>query len=260
MSDVRIKLSRDQITARDHFRKEALRIAQDYEKHCAEHEAQPHKIGDRRVVRNPIPPRFKPASLLKRQIYGLACEIDDKRALEVLISHVRARDKFWNLIHRPRQATVIDWTLRLVRGRLTGKPTALGVKEPIFLFDDTTLSRFAIELNFAFRHQIKADYITMFIDDLGGHEIISARLAEGGYDLGGDEWLTDLRRRVRPSRVFDDDDDDDDKNWNEGTNQSKTDKSKIGDVGAEKAGRNDSSLKHLKRSVVPQGDADDEWN
>ena len=39
-----------------------------------------------------------------------------------------------------------------------------------------------------------------------------------------------------------------------------TDKSKIGDVGAEKAGRNDSSLKHLKRSVVPQGDADDEWN
>lgn len=155
------------------------------------------KIGKRSVLRNPIAPRFRPQRVLKRQIYRLAREIDDMGALDLLIADVRRRGDGWKKVHRPHNATVIDWTVRLLRWRLPGQHTALGLEAPTALFDGTMQSRMVTELNFAFEHDIEAEVVTMFIDELGGHELISAHLAEGTYDFTDEEWVSQLQRTER---------------------------------------------------------------
>ena len=177
------------------FRAAARRIAQAYGEATGSTGASSSTIGTRRVRRQAVAPRFRPESVLKRQIYELACTIADKGSLQVLQEAVIKRDAAWDLSHRPRQHTPIDWTIRLVRGALLGKPPATGVKRPKLLFDGTTQSRFSIELNFAFRQNLKPELVTMFIDEMGGHEIISAQLAVGGYDLTNATWMAGLQRR-----------------------------------------------------------------
>lgn len=201
---------------REHFGSESLRIAEAYQNACGAEGSSQNMVGSRKVQRNAVAPRFRPLSVLKREIYALACYVDCQRGLVTLTNHLAKRDEKWGIIHRPRQRTVIDWTIRLIRGRLLGEPPALKMERPPFLFDDTTQSRLGIELNFAFRNELRSEFVTMFIDELGGHEIISAHLAAGTYNFKNEKWLTRLQQDI-PNwrRGNDDDDDDDDDAWDE---------------------------------------------
>lgn len=194
-------------------------------------------IGKRRVLRDAVAPRFRPLSVFKRDTYALGCKVHDLNGHRVLERYVRARDAKWFVAHRPRQPTVIDWTLRLVRGRLLGPVPTGGLREPSFLFDSITLSRMTIELNFAFRHWIAPEYVTMFIDEMGGHEIIAARLVVGEYDFRDEDWIGRLqrdrwspftnprpetqRRALSPSNAAELDDDDENEEGNPLTPQRK---------------------------------------
>ena len=114
---------------------------------------------------------------------------------KALISYVRKRDTRWGQVHRPRGATVIEWTIRLVRGALRDDSKQGSAGEP--LFDATLQSRISTELKFAFDHRIRPDFVTMFTDEMGGHEIISAMRANGEYDFTNETWIHHIQRRMR---------------------------------------------------------------
>ncbi|KRB80602.1 hypothetical protein ASE00_16270 [Sphingomonas sp. Root710] len=158
-----------------------------------------HKVGDKNVQRKALAPRFRATSVFKRELYKLACDIHDRGGFRILEFHVRQRDGQWGVFHRLTKPTPIDWTLWLVRGRLLGPAPASGVKKPTWLFGGTLLTRLSVELNFAFRNWIEPSLITMFIDEFGGHEIISARRAIGDYDLREEAWVMSLQRRKKPN-------------------------------------------------------------
>lgn len=180
------------------LRNEARRIARAYMHARDVGDADSRRVGARKTQRLAVAPRFRPLSVLKRDTYRLACSIRTRVDLDTLCRAVILRDHKWDFSHRPRHPTPIDWTLRLVRGALLGKPPAVGEKNPVFLFDDTILSRTSIELNFAYRHQIDAQYVTMFIDELGGHGIISAKVGVYEYDFRDNEWVRGLQSRNHP--------------------------------------------------------------
>ena len=178
----------------DRFKAEALRIAKKYEADKAEQAKLPSSIGTRRVVRRPLGPRDQAVNVFKRAIYALGCDLYDRGMRNFAESYVRARDEKWGIDNRPRNPTEMDWAVRLVRGIQLGPLPKVGIRVRKFLFDDVTASRLIVELNFAFRHWIAPDFVNMFVADFGGHEIISARLKAGEYDLRKEDWVRPLQR------------------------------------------------------------------
>lgn len=177
---------------------EARRIALTYKKANEDGEVDSHTVGARKTQRLAVAPRFRALSVLKRETYRLACLIRTRLDMDTLCRTVILRDEKWSLTHRPRHPTAIDWTLRLVRGALVGKAPGVGTKVASFLFDDTLLSRMGIELNFAYRHRIDPECVTMFVDELGGFEIIAAKEAIYEYDFRGEEWVLNVTARDHP--------------------------------------------------------------
>ncbi|MXO48645.1 hypothetical protein GRI69_10280 [Erythrobacter vulgaris] len=87
------------------------------------------------------------------------------------------------------------------------------------MFDDTTMSRMSVELNYAFEHEIRPQLVNAFIDELGGYEIISARVAAGEYDFREADWISSYQEARRfmyhPNPLFPpltEDDDDESEN------------------------------------------------
>ena len=168
------------------YLKEAHRIARAYLGAKLAGRSKPGVIGKRKTKRIAVPPYERAENILAREIYRLASKAFIYRKGRVLEAHVRARDL--PFIHKPRSPTDIDWAIRLVDGG-SHEESALGIKNRETLLDSTASSHLATELNFAFHHDVKADMVVAFIHLVGGHEIISAKLAAGGYDLADETWL-----------------------------------------------------------------------
>ena len=180
------------------LREKARHIARAYKGAATSSEQDRWLIGQRKTQRLAVAPRFRAISILKRDTYDLACMIRTRLDLDTICRAVVLRDERWKHYSRPRNPTSIDWALRLVRGALLGKPAAIGAAVPVFLFSDKLLSELSVELNFAYRHEIDAAYLTMFVDELGGSEIIAARVAAGEYDFRFEEWIRALRNSRHP--------------------------------------------------------------
>lgn len=149
------------------------------------------QIGNRKTLRNPIPPFQRADAVLKNGIYQLAYDIHICGVTRMVEEFVRERDEPFR--HKPRNPTAIDWAIRLVDRSPRVPQPRHGIKIVDPLFEPTFASHLATELNFAFRHEIGPEHVSMFIDHVGGHEIISAMEANGGYDLTTETWVSKLR-------------------------------------------------------------------
>jgi hypothetical protein len=171
-------------------KKRAKEIALAYAKGRDLEPSPKRQIGKRKTLRNPIPPFQRLDAVLKNSIYKLAYNIEIASLKNKFEEFVRERDE--PFCHKPRNATAIDWAIRLV-DRAPRVPKSLhGIKIVDPLFEPTFSSHLATELNFAFRHAISAQFVSMFIDHVGGHEIISAMTANGGYNLNAETWVSEL--------------------------------------------------------------------
>ena len=170
----------------------ARQIARAYASTKDAAKSAPKEIGKRKTKRIPIPPFRRPDAVFKQAVYELACEFHFRGPLPLkqLVDHVRARDEPFR--HRPRNATVVDWVIRLVDRAPRELKSALGAKNIEPLLEPTFASHLATELNFALRHEIHARYVAMFIDYVGGYEIISAMEKAENYDLSDEPWLARL--------------------------------------------------------------------
>jgi len=186
-----LRMHRDKIKP---IKEEARRISQSYHDSCEYKSDIDNYIGRRKVRRNPLSPYIRPDNLLKTDIYRLSCDINYKGLDKLVECAVLIRDK--GFVHRPRNPNAIDWTLRLVNGPW---PREHEKKGGIQIFDKTKLTRFTIELKFAFKHNICPDFVVMFVDYMGGYEIISARELDDGHDFSDNEWIKRIQRSYKLS-------------------------------------------------------------
>lgn len=172
-------------------RQTATRIAQSFNESRSDQCSGPKLIGNRKTKRNPIPPFKRPETLFKQEVYQLALDIHVDGVVREIEAAVRKRDAPYR--HKPRNPTVVDWAIRFVDRVLIKRETTLGLECHDPLLDPTYSGHLATELNFAFKHQIKPRNVAMFIEQVGGYEIISAMENAGGYDLSKEDWVHDLK-------------------------------------------------------------------
>ena len=55
-----------------------------------------------------------------------AWEVKVRKMVKALVTRLRKRDAGWGQVHRPLGATVIDWTIRLVRRALSDAKQGVG--------------------------------------------------------------------------------------------------------------------------------------
>ena len=157
--------------------------------------APPRTVGKRTTRLNPLAPFDRPESRFTVAVYRLAVDAKLAGVLRDLEGYVRRRDG--DGVHRPRNATEVDWVVRLVDRCLRTRPSKDAAFKRIRLLSDSQLSRLGTELNFALQHGIRPDIVCMFIDYIGGWELISANLEKGDYNLESDyEWLAVCKDRA----------------------------------------------------------------
>jgi len=196
----------DRHAVRRRFRTEASRIARayddaltEYELACRTNEAGQFHFGDRTIKRIPVPPFLRPDNLLKRSVYALAHGIHDRHKLEVEIERlVRARDRGNNArrIHRPREGTAVDWVLRMVTGHRARRKDGSEREFAVHKLSSTQLSRWAVELNFALECGVRPEFVIMFIDHVGGHELISAGVLQEKNHPQTQPWWRGVTREM----------------------------------------------------------------
>lgn len=150
--------------------------------------------------RRSVAPRDRPINVFKRQVYGLACAIDSDGLRSELEATAREQAATLKIFYRPRNWTVIDWTVRyaalfLITVR-TKKPGSniKNVGSQNHLIDSSMITRISSELNFVFRHLIDPIFASTFIDDVGGYQIISKLPDTDVLMMKQDCWWEALRR------------------------------------------------------------------
>ena len=203
------------IAAIESCQKRASKIAIEFSAGKESAGSHPHVIGGLRTKRIAVPPFRRPEALLKRQVYALALDIHRIEIVNEIEWTVRDRDEPFR--HKPRNPTFVDWAIKLVDRAPRAKKTAIGSKEDDPLFEPTFAGHLATELNFAFKHGIKPAYVGMFIDQVGGYEIISAMERAGGYNLESEGWISAMCDESLKSEASDveghDDEDVDEAGW-----------------------------------------------
>jgi hypothetical protein len=170
---------------------QAKMIAQAYAKARDAEAGAPRQIGQRKTLRIAIPPFRRAEATFKMGVYQLAVDMFMSETMREIEEYVRNRDEPFR--HKPRNPTAVDWAIRLVDRSPREARTLHGIRSNEPLLDPTSASHLTTELNFAFWHSIKSPFVSMFIDQAGGHEIISASQAAGEYILLDEPWVSPLR-------------------------------------------------------------------
>ena len=169
------------------------RAVADYRDACTPISGEAHKIGKRSVTRKPVAPFQRPDNIVKEALYGLVVRVHQTHgwlaSLEIFV-----REHNPKIVHKPRVGDAADWIVRLFN-YLSKNKLGPGLKQSHEgLVSKTVMYRWAIEIRFAIKNRIRQGCSSIFIDYVGGHEIISAMEdIDGGYKLDDLAFLSSLQ-------------------------------------------------------------------
>jgi len=186
-------------------RKRARAVIALYAKTVQRERLSGNTIGGRSLKRKIIPPRDRPLNLLKREIYRVATEVTLSNAVSTLKSFVSRRDgsRYSNSAEE-----IIDWSIRLVvyqRPVVAKYDTYRAIYHDLdagLLLNRTAISRLSTELRFAWTFGLRWQLVDMFVDHVGGYELISAYNNDWAQPCSSEMWISYMTNpALRPELI-----------------------------------------------------------